>query len=86
MHCFGHIHEGYAAKVIRWEDGKVLGSESIESQGPLQNNAYPGSYKVSLQSGRETLMINAAIMDGTYKADNAPWLIDLELPRHREEG
>ena len=29
----------------------------------------------------KTLAVNAAIMDGDYEPQNAPWLISLELPR-----
>lgn len=66
---------------MQWEDGKdVLGSEAIQSEGELLINAYPESSNIPLQRGKETLMVNASIMDGNYKADNAPWLIDLDLP------
>nr|POE88432.1 metallophosphoesterase domain-containing protein 1 [Quercus suber] len=34
----------------------------------------------ALEKGSETALINAAIMDVTYKPSNAPWLIDIDLP------
>ncbi|KAK5018271.1 hypothetical protein LTR16_001655 [Cryomyces antarcticus] len=35
---------------------------------------------VGLEAGRETLMVNAAIMDVQYSPANAAWLVSLELP------
>ncbi|KAI9760759.1 MAG: hypothetical protein M4579_001497 [Chaenotheca gracillima] len=34
-----------------------------------------------LEFGKETLFVNAAIMDVRYMPVNAPWLIDLDLPK-----
>lgn len=34
-----------------------------------------------LRAGQETAFINAAIMDLSYKPANAPWLVDVDLPR-----
>lgn len=83
MCCFGHIHEGHGAKVIRWKvEGNETGSEAIESQGGDMTCAYPGSNRPSIHRGRETLMVNAAIMDENNEPNNAPWIIELELPRH----
>lgn len=31
--------------------------------------------------GKETLFVNAAIMDVAYRPVNAPWVVDLDLPR-----
>ena len=33
-----------------------------------------------MEFGRETLMVNASIMDVGYRPRNAPWLVDLDLP------
>lgn len=31
MHCFGHIHEGWGAEVVKWDDGVGAGEkETIE--------------------------------------------------------
>lgn len=35
----------------------------------------------ALKRGRETLMINAAIMDIKYSPRNAPFVVDLDLPK-----
>ena len=75
LHCFGHIHEGYGACKITWKDGKIQSSEDILV------NAYPDPTILPIEAGKETLMVNASIMTVRYRPENAPWLIDLELPR-----
>lgn len=35
----------------------------------------------TLKRGEETLMINASIMNVSYKPINAPWVIDIDLPK-----
>jgi len=81
LYCFGHIHEAYGAKVITWKDDKnAAGADAIENQSP-QPNAYPDSNDGPIGFGKETLMVNAAIMNLSYRPTNAPWLIDLDLPR-----
>jgi hypothetical protein len=34
-----------------------------------------------LREGEETLFVNAAVMDVVYRPVNAPWVVDLDLPR-----
>jgi predicted phosphohydrolase len=81
LHCFGHIHEAYGAKVIRWKDNRqLIGADAIEAQFP-QRNVYPKSSNWSMEFGKDTLMVNAAIMNLQYRPTNAPWLVDLDLPR-----
>jgi Icc-related predicted phosphoesterase len=81
LYCFGHIHEAYGAKVIKWKDGQTLiGAEAIEDQ-KSQPNVYPDASTMPIKFGKETLMVNAAIMNLQYRPTNAPWIIDLELPR-----
>jgi hypothetical protein len=70
LYWFGHIHEGYRAKLINWESRKE----------DLQMNSCPESISVPISFGKEAVMVNAAIRDGGNEAVNAPWLIDLELP------
>jgi hypothetical protein len=66
MHCFGHILEGYGAKVVTWgkkEDRMeiaVVGSKIADGLV----NMYPDSIKQSIRFGEETLMVNATIRDG----------------------
>jgi hypothetical protein len=81
LYCFGHIHESYGAKVVTWKDDKgLIGVEAIEDQS-LQPNLYPSSSNWPIRFGKETLMVNAAIMNLQYRPANAPWLVDLGLPR-----
>ena len=89
MHCFGHIHEGYGAQVVAWKpdtseaDINGTSTDTIHSHNggrPLVNQ-YPKPTKCAIAYGQESLMVNAAIMTGTNDPDNAPWLVDVELPR-----
>ena len=41
----------------------------------LTDSAQPG-----LEFGNETLFVNAAICDASYRPSNAPWVVDLALP------
>jgi predicted MPP superfamily phosphohydrolase len=81
LYCFGHIHEAYGAKIITWKDDKQLnGAEAIEDQ-TQQPNVYPTASRWPIRFGKDTLMVNAAIMNLHYRPTNAPWLVDLDLPR-----
>jgi hypothetical protein len=40
----------------------------------------------SLKDGEETLFVNAAVMDVGYRPVNAPWVVDLDLPRRDGGG
>jgi hypothetical protein len=81
LHCFGHIHEGYGATQVAWKnDTKVLGPSAISNRIPL-TNSYPEPNKHPVVFGKETLFINAAIMDVDYDPVNAPWLVDIDLPK-----
>lgn len=35
----------------------------------------------ALEPGKETLFVNAAVMDVSYRPVNAPWVVDIDLPR-----
>src|SRR5271170_7906428 len=48
--------------------------------GPLVNQ-YPKPTECAIAYGQESLMVNAAVMTGKNSPDNAPWLVDVELPR-----
>ncbi|KAL2075177.1 hypothetical protein VTL71DRAFT_119 [Oculimacula yallundae] len=81
MYCFGHIHEAHGCNLVTWKDDKKkIGAEAIESES-RQLNGYPESDNWPVKFGKETLMINAAIMNMGYRPTNAPWLVDLDLPR-----
>lgn len=80
LYCFGHIHEAYGAKLVTWKDDKTLiGADAIERQS--SHPKIPQLTNWPVEFGKQTLMINAAIMDLEYKPTNAPWLVNLELPR-----
>ncbi len=80
LHCFGHIHEASGAKVVTWRDDKsTMGEEAIESQKDFANG-YPESGSYPLNFGKETLMVNAAIMNLQGHPANSPWIVELELP------
>lgn len=81
LYCFGHIHEAYGAKLITWKDEKsLIGPDAIENEYS-QPNIYPNSSNSPVKFGKETLMVNASIMTFNYRPMNAPWIVDLELPR-----
>jgi len=80
-----------------WRDGGVWeeGVERVERVGvDLESarerravfvDASESGRKVE-SDGEETLFVNAAIMDVAYQPVNAPWVVDLELPRARVGG
>jgi Icc-related predicted phosphoesterase len=79
LHCFGHIHEANGAAIVRWKDDKMaIGAMAIQDLSP-QANVFPESSNRHVLFGRETLMVNAAIMDLSYDPINPPWIVELEL-------
>ena len=93
LHCFGHIHEGWGAQKLTWEEGDDLDNtgghvkktteidpENMRRERAAMIDAGKGS-DLAIESGKETLMVNASIMTVTYKPWNAPWLVDLDLER-----
>lgn len=88
MHCFGHIHEGHGATMVKWDEGfdasmKQLGLKVVK-QKKDESVCYPKPVKRKVEFGKETLMVNAAIMNVQYRPVNSPWLVDLELPLEME--
>lgn len=83
MHCLGHIHESNGAEVMDWGSRVSMrstrGNEELGKQEGVRN-AYPESVKPSLIDGEQSLVINAAIINGKNEPTNAPWLVDLDLP------
>lgn len=88
MHCFGHIHEGNGIEVIDWrkpstEKTPARKNEAVHryfEEGPIPN-PYPQPFIWRDGHGDRTFAVNAAIMTGKNKPENAPWLISLQLPR-----
>ncbi|KIW13906.1 hypothetical protein PV08_06687 [Exophiala spinifera] len=72
------------------ESGSGSGSDASVITG--ESLVKPGSYATQmdrmaayvdatdLEHGKETVFVNASIMNLRYRAVNAPWLVDLELP------
>jgi predicted phosphodiesterase len=88
LHCFGHIHEGYGAEVVAWGPDMVTNKNNTstnttdhQSGGSPLVNHYPKPTDCAIAYGQQSLMVNAAIMTGKNEPHNAPWVIDIELPR-----
>ncbi|KAK6433386.1 hypothetical protein LTR95_010442 [Oleoguttula sp. CCFEE 5521] len=82
MHCFGHMHEGYGHEVKAWagkSESVAVGEVAISIRKAGVEHA--AEETGVLEVGRETLMVNAAIMDNSNRAVNAPWVVELELSR-----
>ncbi|KAK2627364.1 hypothetical protein QTJ16_003330 [Diplocarpon rosae] len=81
LYCFGHIHEAHGSNIVTWKDDmKMIGAEAIESES-REPNGFPDPAHWPVKFGKQTLMINAAIMNLSYQPTNAPWLVDLDLPK-----
>jgi Icc-related predicted phosphoesterase len=86
LHVFGHIHEGHGAKRLDWENEKSKNAapESMQADLMLWREGYReidvSSRGEELQHGKETLFVNAAIMDMHHRPKNAPWVVELDLP------
>lgn len=92
LHCFGHIHEGWGAQRVVWDEHSSGGEHKkihvdVEKKEAAEGKAacldVSATSDTPLDSGKETLMVNAAIMDLDYVPRNAPWLVDLELRKRR---
>ncbi|KAF1916703.1 ser/Thr protein phosphatase family protein [Ampelomyces quisqualis] len=96
LHCFGHIHEGWGARRVKWKEGGELDVKSdehistsedvpVEMDDDANTNAVEVDIskggKMEVIYGQETLMVNASIMTVTYKPWNDPWLIDMDLDK-----
>jgi hypothetical protein len=74
-----------------WEEG-VEGVERIEVDLEDAKEKRAVFVDVSeekgrgLKDGEETLFVNAAVMDVMYRPVNAPWVVDLDLPRAEGGG
>lgn len=86
VHVFGHIHEGYGALRGEWGPDMTLGGTKVVCN-PDKVREERGAYvDVSADSGcplrfgEETLFVNASVLNERYKAVNAPWVVDLDLP------
>lgn len=92
LHCFGHIHKSYGAQRLEFgvETEKEDDSDSIipigkEFVGPTQAkkkgySSLPPGANEDFQASKQTLCINAAMEGEKGILENAPWLVDLNLP------
>lgn len=86
VHVFGHIHEGYGALRGSWGEDMTLARTRVvcdEERVREERSAYVDVSQDSnrpLRFGEETLFVNASVMDVRYRAVNAPWVVDLDLP------
>ncbi|KAJ5085942.1 hypothetical protein N7532_010713 [Penicillium argentinense] len=89
LYVFGHIHEGwgavrgtynmYADRGIKQEKVPTDPEEMLENRGAYYDVS-SGSNR-PLKFGDETLFVNASIVDIAYQPINAPWIVDIDLPR-----
>jgi hypothetical protein len=94
LHCFGHIHEGWGAQKVRWNnDGQLdvnieehieaVDTVPVDEEATREKRAATvdigRNSDTAIEFGKETLMVNASIMNVRYKPWNAPWLVDLDL-------
>ncbi|KAI9931763.1 hypothetical protein MW887_010342 [Aspergillus wentii] len=83
LHVFGHIHEGYGARRMDWS---TLDCSAIRCDPETVLEDRCAYYDVSSEGARplkpckETLFVNASVVDIKYNPINAPWLVDLDLP------
>ena len=69
-----------------WEEGvKDVSPVKTEVKAAKENHAVFVDVSENggdaLEPGKETLFVNAAIMDVSYRPVNAPWVVDIDLPK-----
>ena len=80
MHCFGHIHECWGAEIWNWSKGRESSRKvGVSERGELSKTRRAYVDGRTLKHGKETLCMNAAIVDDNNIPTNAPWIVDLEL-------
>ncbi|KAJ5363558.1 uncharacterized protein N7496_009271 [Penicillium cataractarum] len=65
MHCFGHIHESWGAKLVTWCQKAI--------PAMVRPDARP------LEWGSETLFVNAAIKGGEALPVQPAWIVEFDL-------
>jgi hypothetical protein len=94
LHCFGHIHEGWGAELVKWKHRENLAKPmstgvevdavskcDVNKDDVIRNRAAFVDMSTGIKRGEETLFVNASIMDAWYVASGAPWRVDLDLRR-----
>lgn len=92
LHCFGHIHTGYGAQRVEYASGSKIERDS-DTIKPMQrefvgkNQAARKGYAIlppgseeDFHRSKQTLCINAAMEGEKGVLENAPWLVQLDLP------
>jgi predicted phosphodiesterase len=88
VHCFGHVHAGYGAEVVRWteEKGDLPKDDDvedgIEKVRNIEGEIGEGFVRfIIVEQGtgvKETLFVNAALM-GQEMLEEMPWIVEMEL-------
>lgn len=90
LHCFGHIHEGWGAERVTWTGERRKEAAQIDRQTVLADRSAVLDLSKDggnpLEFGKETVFVNAAIMNVAYIPGNAPWSVDLDLPLAEGSG
>lgn len=95
LHCFGHIHEGWGAQRVSWNPSESLDQDWRKHVARAEPIAVDHSKMVGeiamhvdissssavkpLRFGKETLMVNASIMNLMYQPQQSPWVVDVDL-------
>jgi hypothetical protein len=95
MHCFGHIHEEWGAKLVAWrqkvsqkpsyltdiDNGSsvLVGKLSTVGSKSLSATSHCSGDQNPLTYGSHTLFVNASIEGAGDLPIQPPWLVDLEL-------
>ncbi|KAJ5591919.1 uncharacterized protein N7459_002288 [Penicillium hispanicum] len=95
MHCFGHIHEGWGAKLVTWRrkisqkpshltdidngNSVLIDKLSTVAFKTLSTTSHCSADPNMLRYGFQTLFVNASIEGAGDLPIQPPWLVDLEL-------
>lgn len=83
--AFGHIHEGYGCSRMDWKKSG-MSEFRVDRRKTLRDRCVyvdiSEGATAPLKFGDETLFVNASVMNTNYRPTNAPWIVDLDLPRY----
>ncbi|KAK4192540.1 hypothetical protein QBC35DRAFT_447383 [Podospora australis] len=75
VHCFGHIHEGHGAQMVRWQEGKAT---------VLQDVKVGNDEGARGEKRDDALLVNAAISRGHGQEGlNMAWVVELGLSENK---
>lgn len=91
MHVFGHVHDNYGVSSILWKEKGTLpenddgSDDGIEKINVVGIKSADGAQLIdnggSLErKGKETLLVNAALMGDNGQLEKVPWIVDIDLP------